>query len=52
MSNLRSNLYRAARLLGDAQALASRNPRRIGRRVANKAIGRSVVRRLYLGGKR
>jgi hypothetical protein len=41
----RSALYRAARLLGDVEAICK--PRRIPRRVANKLIGRKVVRRLW-----
>jgi hypothetical protein len=41
---LRSNLYRAARLLGDAQALTSGNPKRITRRAKNKLLGRTLGR--------
>jgi hypothetical protein len=41
---LRSQLYRAARILGDLSAIRRR---RIDRRVANKIIGRNVVRRLW-----
>lgn len=37
---LRSLLYRWARLLGDVEALTSGNPKRIGKRLANKLIGR------------
>lgn len=47
MSGLRSSLYRAARLLGDGQALASGKPRRIVKRAANKVIGRKLVRRVW-----
>jgi hypothetical protein len=42
--SLRSNLYRSARLLGDAQAIASGNPKRIERRAKNKLIGRALGR--------
>lgn len=47
MSKLRSTLYRYARLLGDLQALASGNPRRIAKRYLNKVIGRKVVGRIW-----
>jgi hypothetical protein len=40
MANLRSWLYRSARLLGDVQALSSGSRKRIQRRVKNKAVGR------------
>lgn len=43
-----SSLYKIARIANDVSALASGNPNRIGKRLVNKAIGRSVVRRLYL----
>lgn len=46
--NTRSNLYRAARLMGDVQAVASGSPKRIAKRAANKGIGRTVVRRMWL----
>jgi hypothetical protein len=41
---LRSSLYRSARLLGDAEALASGNPKRITRRAKNKLVGRALGR--------
>ncbi len=44
----RSQLYRAARLLGDYNALKSGNPKRIAKRGANKVLGRRVVRRMWL----
>ena len=43
-----SSLYKIARIANDVSALASGNPKRIGKRVANKAIGRSVGKLLYL----
>ena len=42
------SLYKIARIANDVSTLASGNPKRIARRLVNKAIGRSVVRRLYL----
>lgn len=43
-----SSLYGIARIANDVSALASGNSKRIGKRVVNEAIGRSVVKRLYL----
>ena len=40
----RRNLYRAARWLGDLNALLSSSPRKIARRLLNKAIGRATGR--------
>jgi hypothetical protein len=37
-------LYRDARLLGDAEALASGDPKRITRRAKNKLLGRTLGR--------
>ncbi len=42
--SLRSSLYRSARLLGDVQAVASGNPKRITRRAKNKIVGRALGR--------
>ncbi|HKO28215.1 MAG TPA: hypothetical protein VJU80_12215 [Solirubrobacteraceae bacterium] len=42
--SLRRNLYRSARILGDAEALASGDPRRIERRAKNKLLGRALGR--------
>jgi hypothetical protein len=44
MSRLRRMLYRDARLLGDAEALASGDPKRITRRAKNKLLGRTLGR--------
>lgn len=43
----RSWLYQLARLLGDVNAVASGDPKRIGKRFANKIIGRKVVSRMW-----
>jgi hypothetical protein len=45
---LRRSLYRAARLTGDVQALASGDPHKVVRRAGNKLLGRTVVRRMWL----
>jgi hypothetical protein len=42
MSTLRRNTYRFARLLGDAEALASGKPDRVLRRAKNKLLGRAL----------
>jgi hypothetical protein len=42
---MRSFLYSLARFLGDVNAVRRG---RIGRRLANRVIGRTVVRRLWL----
>lgn len=44
MSRFTRNLYRAARISNDIDALSSGNPRRVGRRAANIAIGRGLAR--------
>ena len=43
-----SALYKIARIANDVRVLSSGNPKRIARHYANKAIGRYVVRRMYL----
>jgi hypothetical protein len=40
LMRLRGDLYRSARILGDVQAVASGNPKRIERRAKNKMFGR------------
>ena len=42
MANLRSQLYKAARLIGDVQAVASADRKKIQRRVKNKAIDKAA----------
>ncbi len=44
---LTSWLYRLARLSRDAEVIASGNPKKMARRVKNKVIGRSIVRRMF-----
>ena len=41
---LRISLYRSARVLGDVEALASGDPKRIERRAKNKLLGRTLGR--------
>lgn len=48
VSRTRRKLYRWARILGDVEALASGNPKRIAKRAINKGIGRKLIRRLWL----
>jgi len=43
-----SSLYKIARIANDVSTLASGNPQRIGRRLANKLIGRKIASKLYL----
>ena len=48
MRKITKFLYRATRISNDLGALFSLSPSRMGRRLANKAIGRKLVRRLWL----
>jgi len=41
---LRSSLYCSARVLGDAEALASSDPKRLERRAKNKLLVRTLGR--------
>jgi len=40
--SLSSQLFRAARITDDIEAAASSNPKRIGRRAKNVAVGRAL----------
>jgi hypothetical protein len=40
-------LYKLARMLRDITVLVSGRPDKIAKRLVNKAIGRSIVRRLW-----
>ena len=44
INKTRSILYKAARLLGDLQAISSGDPGKIGRRVARRAAGKATGR--------
>jgi hypothetical protein len=44
VNRTRSALYSLARFLGDYQAVKNG---RVGKRIANRALGRTVVRRLW-----
>jgi hypothetical protein len=44
VGRLRRSLYRSARTLGDLEAVASGNPKRITRRAKNKILGRALGR--------
>jgi hypothetical protein len=44
ISRVRGNLYALARILGDVQAVASGDPRRMAKRVARRLVWRSVGR--------
>ena len=48
MPGLVSSLFKIARIANDVRVLSSGNPRRIARHYANKAVGRNIVRRMYL----
>jgi hypothetical protein len=41
---LRNSLYRSARIMGDVEALASGDSKRITRRAKNKLVGRLLGR--------
>jgi len=42
-----SSLYKIARIANDVSTLASGNPRRIGKRLVNMAVGRSAGKLSY-----
>lgn len=44
---LTSWLYRMARLSRDAEVITSGKPEKMARRVKNKLLGRTIVRRLF-----
>ncbi len=50
LRKLRRACYKAGRVLGDVTAVMSCNPQKVGKRVANKWLGRHVARRCYFRG--
>ena len=50
MKGLVRMLYVLTRLTNDLEKLSSGSPKRIGRRLVNKAIGRKLVGKLYWRG--
>lgn len=55
--SLSSQLFRAARIADDVEAVESGNPRRVARRARNVAVGRTLARAgfwraLFGGGRR
>ena len=47
---LRSKLYKAARVLGDVEAVSSGKPKRVAKRGVNKLIGRLIVGKFWRRG--
>jgi len=47
LMKLTSWFYRMARLSRDAEVIASGNPEKMSRRLKNKMLGRSIVRRMF-----
>lgn len=47
LSQVRRSLYRGGSILGDISAVTSGNPKRVMKRAANKALGRSVIRKAW-----
>ena len=50
MPRMAGKLFRAARVVDDLETLASGNPRKIGRRLFNKAFGRILLGRSGMWG--
>ncbi len=48
MAKLSALLYRLARMMRDVEVVSSGDTGKMGRRYANKLIGRSIVRRLWI----
>jgi len=46
MGKMVSFLYKLARTANDVEKLSSGNPKRIGKRIKNKVIGRKIVSKL------
>lgn len=52
MSKSVSFLYNLARVANDFEKITSGDPKKIGRRVGNKIIGRTIISHVWLGGKK
>ena len=52
MSKTVSFLYQLARAANDVEKITSGDPKKIGRRVGNKIMGRVVISKVWLGGKK
>ena len=47
MGKLVSGLYKLARIANDISKVASGDPKKIARRIKNKAIGRKIIRKVW-----
>lgn len=47
MNKLIAFIYNLARRLNDLNTLASGNPKKIGRRIKNKILGRKIIRKIW-----
>ncbi|MBA7528498.1 hypothetical protein ES705_20685 [subsurface metagenome] len=47
MNKLVSFLYKLARTANDIQKVSTGDPKKIGRRIKNKVIGKKLIRRIW-----
>ena len=47
MGKLISSLFNLARRLTDIKAMASGDPKKVGRRIKNKYIGKKLIRKIW-----